>query len=205
MLSALAMHPVIDTHPADDVPPPDRISIGVVNANGSGCPAGSAQVAISDDKTAFTVTYSHYLAQVGVGAGPTDFPKNCQLGLNVHIPQGYTFAVSESDYRGFAHLERGASGTESAHYYFQGDAQTAAVTHPFAGGTDGDWQTTDLVPIEARVFMRCGTQRNLNINTELRVSAGRSDTRNTTSFLNMDSTDGSINTIYHFAWKRCVQ
>jgi hypothetical protein len=51
------------------VPPPtDHIVIDVVTVNGSGCPPGSAAVAVSPDNTAFTVTYSQYLAQVGVGS-----------------------------------------------------------------------------------------------------------------------------------------
>ncbi|MYY10947.1 DUF4360 domain-containing protein [Streptomyces sp. SID4919] len=48
----------------------------------------------------------------------------------------------------------------------------------------------------------CGVKRNLNINTELRVSAGTSD-RTRTSFMTVDSTDGSVNTIYHLAWQQC--
>src|SRR5512142_1289035 len=95
-------------------PPPDKIVIDVVTVNGSGCPAGTAAVAVSPDNTAFTVTYSQYLAQVGVGATATDFRKNCQLSLAVHVPQGFTFAIAEADYRGFASLAAGASGTERA-------------------------------------------------------------------------------------------
>ncbi|MCA6096351.1 DUF4360 domain-containing protein, partial [Streptomyces sp. SCA3-4] len=90
--------------------PPGRVVIDVVAVNGSGCPAGTAAVAVASDNTAFTVSYSDYLAQVGVGAKPTDFRKNCQLGLNVHVPQGFTYAIARADYRGFAHLERGATG-----------------------------------------------------------------------------------------------
>jgi hypothetical protein len=182
--------------------PLDKIVIDVVTANGSGCPDGTAAVAVSPDNTAFTVTYSNYLAQVGAGAGPTDFRRNCQLGLNVHIPQGFTYAIAAADYRGFAHLERGATGTESASYYFQGEPHTARISHPFAGYQDGDWQQSDRVAAAALIFEPCGEQRNLNINTELRVRQGWSDPT-TTSFLTMDSTDGSIATVYHVAWKRC--
>ncbi|KJK55093.1 DUF4360 domain-containing protein, partial [Saccharothrix sp. ST-888] len=83
-------------------PPPDKIVIDVATVNGSGCPAGTAAIAVSPDNTAFTVTYSNYLAQVGVGANPTDFRKNCQLNLDVHVPQGFTYAIAAADYRGFA-------------------------------------------------------------------------------------------------------
>jgi hypothetical protein len=199
LLSSFAT-PVAATPP----PPPNEVSISVVTANGSGCPDGSAAVAVSPDRRAFTVTYSEYTAQVGVGTKPTDFRKNCQLALDVHIPQGFTYAIAEADYRGYAHLEAGATGSAGASYYFQGDSRTTRAVHPFAGAMDDNWQTKDTVGIDALVFEPCGEQRNLNINTELRVNAHRSNPRRTTSFMTMDSTDGSFSTVYHVAWKRCV-
>lgn len=51
-------------------PPPDKIVIKVATVNGSGCPQGTAAVAVSPDNTAFTVTYSDYLAQVGAPPNP---------------------------------------------------------------------------------------------------------------------------------------
>jgi hypothetical protein len=186
-------------------PPSDKIVIDVVTVNGSGCRPGTAAVAVSPDNTAFTVTYSEYMVQVGVGAKPTDFRKNCQLNLRVHVPQGFTYAIAQADYRGFAHLEKGSSGIERANYYFQGQSQTTYISHTIKSPLDDDWQNTDSVDVEALVFKPCGEQRNLNINTELRVNAGSSNTKKTTSFVAMDSTDGSIATIYHFAWKKCKQ
>jgi hypothetical protein len=184
-------------------PPPDHIVIDVVTANGSGCPRGTTAVAVSPDNTALTVTYSAYLAQVGPDAKDTDFRKNCQLNLNVHVPNGLTFAVISVDYRGFAHLARGASALQQANYYFQGQSLTQRLRKTYHGPMDNDWQTTDSAGIAERVYRPCGVQRNLNINTELRVSAGSSDPRRSASFITMDSTDSSISTVYHLTWKKC--
>jgi len=183
--------------------PPGNIVVDVVTVNGSGCPPGTAAVATSPDNTAFTVTYSEYLAQVGVGAAPTDFRKNCQLNLLVHVPQGFTYAIAEADYRGFAALASGATAVQRANYYFQGTTPTAVVSHPLAGPMVDDWLTVDATTVAELVYAPCGVQRNLNVNTELRVSAGTSDPSKTTSWITMDSTDGSFQTIYHFAWKTC--
>src|SRR4051794_28646759 len=90
---------------ANAAPPPDKIVIDGGTANGSGCPAGPRAVAMSPDNTAMTVTYSAYAARVGAGAGAFDFRKNCQLNLNVHVPNGLTYAVASVDYRGYGHLE----------------------------------------------------------------------------------------------------
>ncbi|HKT03203.1 MAG TPA: DUF4360 domain-containing protein [Rugosimonospora sp.] len=184
-------------------PPTDKIVIDLVTVLGSGCPAGTAAVAVAPDNTAFTVTYSSYLAQVGVGAMPTDFRKNCQLSLLVHVPSGFTFAISEADYRGFAALASGASGMERANYYFQGFPQTTMISHTFNGPMMDDWEANDITDVAQLVYMPCGVQRDFNINTQLQVAAGTSNTKTTTSFMTMDSTDFSLVTTYHFSWLTC--
>jgi hypothetical protein len=186
------------------VPPPtDHIVIDVATVNGSGCPAGTAAVAVSPDNLAFTVTYSQYIAQVGVGASATEFRRNCQLSLVVHVPSGFTYAIAKADYRGFASLAAGASSSSKANYYFQGDSQNTAISHSYSGPLEDNWQATDVTDTAQLVYAPCGALRNFNINTELRVNAGTSDTKKTTSFMTMDSTDGSISTQYHFHWLHC--
>jgi hypothetical protein len=184
-------------------PPPGRIVVDVVTVNGSGCRPGTAAVAAAPDNTGFTVTYSEFLAQVGLGSQPTDFRKNCQLSLRIHVPQGFTYAIAQADYRGFAHLQRGAVAQQGANYYFQGHSPTTKVVHRFRGPISDYWQTTDVTEVAELVWAPCGEYRNLNVNADLRVYAGSSNPNTTTSFIAMDSTDGSIKTFYHFSWKRC--
>lgn len=184
------------------LPPPGKITISVATVNGSGCRPGSAAVSVAPDNTAFTVTYSEYLAQAGGNSKPADSRKNCQIALRVNVPQGYTYAIASADYRGFASLSRWATGTQQAGYYFQGYPQTYRKTHTFSGPRTDNWQASDQVEVEALVFAPCGAQRNFNINTELRT-ATRSGAADPVSFMAMDSTDGSINTAYQFAWKSC--
>ncbi|MFI9365202.1 DUF4360 domain-containing protein [Kitasatospora sp. NPDC053057] len=183
-------------------PPQDRIVIDSVAASGTGCPAGTAAVAVSPDSTAFTVTYSNYLAQVGPGAAPTDSQKDCQLNLRVHVPGGFTYAVVSAGYRGFASLAPGASATQRASYHFQGNPRTTKSAHHFKGGFNNDWQTTDTVDVAALVFAPCGEERSLDIDTELQVERGTSSP-NATSFMEMDSTDGRINTVYRLVLQQC--
>jgi Domain of unknown function (DUF4360) len=180
--------------------PPGKITVDVVTVNGSGCPAGTAAVATADDNTAFTVTYSDYTAQAGSGSTPTQFRKNCQLNLRVHYPQGFTFGIAKADYRGFAHLPRGAKATQRASYYFSGQSATGTSVHNIASPWSDNWQFTDSTEVAEIVYAPCGMVRNLNVNTELRVTASSG---NQAAFVSMDSTDGSVSTRYQFAWKRC--
>jgi hypothetical protein len=200
--AGMALSILVTPTTAQDDPPTDRIVIDVVTVNGSGCPAGTAAVATASDNTAFTVTYSDYVAQVGGGADPTDLRKNCQLVLRVHIPQGFTYAIAQADYRGFAHLANGATATQQASYYIQGMSETTRSSHPIDGPYSDNWQFTDRTETAELVYAPCGEERNLNVNTELRVNAGSSGTAS--SFVTMDSTDGAASTKYHFHWKQCT-
>ncbi|OLF19179.1 DUF4360 domain-containing protein [Actinophytocola xanthii] len=199
--AGIALSVVSSPEVAADEPPDDRVVVDVVTVNGSGCPSGTAAVATATDNTAFTVTYSDYIAQVGAGAPPTDLRKNCQLALRVHIPQGFTYAIGQADYRGFAHLARGASAIQQASYYIQGTSPTSRSSHDIPSPYSDNWQFTDRTDMAELVFAPCGEERNLNVNTELRVSPGSSG--GASSFVTMDSTDGAASTKYHFHWKRC--
>ncbi|MEE6258314.1 DUF4360 domain-containing protein [Plantactinospora sonchi] len=178
----------------------EKIAISVETVNGSGCPAGTANVSTAADNTAFTITYSDYLAQAGGGARPTDARKNCQLNLRVQVPQGLTYAISQVDLQGFAHLRRGATGLQVSHYYFTGMSATAQTSHEFTGPYSDDWRATDRAA--TLVYAPCDQQRLLNINTELRVDAGSADAEST-SFMTMDSTRGSVRSVYHLSWRQC--
>ncbi|GIG88923.1 DUF4360 domain-containing protein [Plantactinospora endophytica] len=179
--------------------PAERITISVETVNGSGCPAGTAEVSTAADNTAFTVSYSDYFVLAGAGAKPTEFRKNCQLSLKVQIPQGLTFAVAQVDLQGFAYLQRGATGAQYSHYYFMGTSPTAQTSHEFTGPYSGGWRTSDRAA--TLVYAPCGQVRNLNVNTELRLDAG--DAESGTSFMAMDSSRGSVRSIYHLSWKEC--
>ncbi|GAB3651785.1 DUF4360 domain-containing protein [Glycomyces tarimensis] len=181
--------------------PNGKITIDVATVNGSGCPQGTATVAVNKDNTAFTVTYSRFLVQAGGHSDATDIRKNCQINLAVHIPSGFTYAIAKADYRGLGHLQQGATGMQKASYYFSGDSATIGSTHELNGPYNGDWQFTDKTSVSELVYQPCGEQRNLNINTELRVRAG--DDPSLKSFMAMDSTQGSVATVFQFAWKRC--
>jgi hypothetical protein len=121
--------------------------------------------------------------------------------MAIHVPDGYTYAISRTEFHGSASLAAGATGSQRARYYFSGQTPTLSSAHPFTGPLEGDWVTVDEISVADMVFHPCGIQRNLNVNTELRVLAGTSDPATTTSSLTMTS---SASTVYHLQWKHCA-
>ncbi len=184
-------------------PPSKPVGIDLVTANGTGCAKGTVAIAMSADNTAFTISYSGYLAQVGVGAKPNDARKHCQLNLHIRVPDGFTYAIESVTHRGFASIASGATGFQRARYHLQDQSPPAFLEHSFAGPWLDDWQATDLAGSAGLAFAPCGTPRNLNVHSELEVTPGTSNMATTTSFMALDTTDGAFQTTYRLIWKAC--
>jgi len=178
--------------------PEGTITIEVIAANGSGCAPGTATVIGNSDKTGFRIRYYDFVAEAGGGADLTDRRKNCQIGVLVNVPAGWTFAVAEADYRGRARLYSGATALQRTNYYWQGSSDTSTTNETFTGPLNSYWETSDVAPV--LIYRPCADQRVLNINTELRVDSGTSTAR---SSMSMKTTEGDVDTLFNFSWIRC--
>lgn len=97
---------------------------------GTGCPDHSVASMLSDDRTTLTLIYDNFVAESGEKVSPRERRKNCQLNVKLHYPQGWQFSVFKADYRGYAYLPHGFSGTCSATYYFSGSSKQARLVEP---------------------------------------------------------------------------
>ena len=183
---------------AAEAAPEGAVKVEVVAANGSGCAPGTASVHTASDKSHFRIKYYDFVAQAGAGVEPTERRKNCQIGVLVTVPAGWTFAIAEADYRGRARLAGGATGLQRTNYYWQGSSDNSRTEEAFSGPYNGYWATEDVAPV--LVYVPCSEQRVLNINTELRVDAPASGAR---SSMSMTTSEGDVDTLFNFSWVRC--
>lgn len=174
------------------------ITVEVIANNGSGCAPGTATVVSNGDNTGFRVKYRDFVAEAGGGAAIIDRRKNCQLGVLVTIPDGWTIAIASANYRGKAYLRSGASALQRTSYYWQGTSTTERKDVTFAGPLNGLWTTWDVAPV--LTYAECGSQSVLNINTELRIDAGSSTG---TSTMSMNTTEGDVDTLFNFSLSSC--
>lgn len=187
--------------PAAAIDKPDYVRIRSIHYAGSGCPAGSVAENVSPDLTAFTLLFDSYIAEAGPGVPASQKRKNCQVTLDLDIPQGWSFTIADIDYRGYASLERGVTGLQKATYYFQGQSTQVSGETSLRGEMDRDYHIRDELVLTAEVWSPCGASRALNINSQVRVD----NTRNPRGYgmLTTDSMDGVFTTIYNLKWRRC--
>src|SRR5438105_3125665 len=104
-------------------------TVELVSVGGTGCKKDDFVVALADDKTAFTVSYSNYTAAAGKGAKPLESRKNCNLNVKVRVPNGFTYGIAGADMRGYANLNPDANGLAKVSFWFQGNPQTGFISH----------------------------------------------------------------------------
>src|SRR6266511_26986 len=104
-------------------------TVELVSVGGTGCKKDEFVVALADDKTAFTVSYTNYTAAAGEGTTRQESRKNCNLNVKVKVPNGFTYGIAGADMRGYANLAPEANGIAKVSFWFQGNPMTGFLTH----------------------------------------------------------------------------
>jgi hypothetical protein len=201
LLALLSSAPAFATGPA----PAENIRIENIAYKGSGClKEDSASINISDDKQAFTVTFSEFAAQTGPFLTPLDGRKQCNLTLDLNIPAGWQFSIASFNFRGYVGLDQGIVAEHSATYYLQGDARQQKFASVTQGPYADEYVYTDNIGIGSTVWSKCGVKRALNINTAITVrNTDKNAFPNATGFIANDSIDGLIQQVYGLTWRQC--
>ncbi|TVY78491.1 putative secreted protein [Lachnellula suecica] len=198
------------------VPNPTSVTINSIAYGGTGCPQGSVGSFISADRTTFTLIFDSFVASIGPGVPITQNRVNCQLNLNLQYPSGFQYSILSTTFRGYAGLDKGVTGTQSATYYFSGlcdptgtsaysifhPAATlqAATTSSFKGPSSGDYEISDAIPFTSTVWSPCGASLPLNINSQVRLA---STVTSATGLMTEDSVDGKVEFQVGVQWQTC--
>lgn len=174
------------------------IRLGNPEYGGTGCPAGSASVALSPDQKAISILFDQYVVEAG-GAKAFD-RKNCNIAIPVHVPQGYSVAVMAIDYRGFVAVPFGGRASLNVNYFLAGQGRGINTSKTFFGGTNENYLKSDRLGIESIVWSGCGASTILRANTSMMV---QSNSRRDQAMATVDSADIESGLIYHIQWRQC--
>lgn len=185
-----------------DAPDPSQVQIVGFTYGGTGCPDQTVSSVLSDDRTIMTFIFDEYVASIGPGIPITQARKNCQLNLNLRYPGGFQYSIFSADYRGYAYLEKGVTGTQRSAYYFSGQVAQTVTETQWVGPYDQDYLLHDEADSTSIVWSPCGQNGALNINSQVRLTSTNS---NATGLLTTDSLDASFRQIVHVRWQPCVR
>ncbi|KAJ8113066.1 hypothetical protein OPT61_g4724 [Boeremia exigua] len=198
----VAAAPSFPSYASGDAPSPGQVKILKVGTGGTGCPQGTVNTIISDDQSVVTLIYDSYVASIGPSVALTEQRKNCQLTLELQYPGGFQYSVLSADYRGYANIEKGITGTLKSTYYFAGLAPQTSTEYTFTGPVTGDYLKHDEADSTSVVMSPCGSTSMLNINSQVRLTSTNSKA---SGLLTTDSTDLKFKQVVYVQWKKCTQ
>lgn len=193
--------------PKKDKPAPSKVILYKPVYSGTGCPAGSAGVAMTTDNRAVSIVFNQFTTEAGVGANKQTTEKNCEIIIPIEAPAGFRMAVAQMDYRGFKAIPSQARGKLVAVHQIR--HQLKKVVSPkvrsvqvFEGPNAEDFFMS--ANIEAKpmgpngISKTCGGIYNLEIDAKIMVVTNPSGEQ---AMITLDSLDGSV--AYHLQWEQC--
>ncbi|KAG9228494.1 secreted protein [Amylocarpus encephaloides] len=183
---------------SSSVPNPSQVTINSISYGGTGCPQGSVGSFISADRLTFTLIFDSFVASIGPGVPVTASRINCQLNINLQYPSGFQYSVLGTDFRGYAGLDAGITGVQSANYYFSGSQAQAATSTTFKGPMSGDYLISDKIPFTSTIWSPCGAALPLNVNSQVRLTSSKSAA---SGLMTQDSIDGKVTFVVGVQWQ----
>jgi len=176
------------------------IRLGSPSYGGSGCPAGTASVTLSPSEDALSILFDAFSASAGSSTGKRVDRKSCNLSIPVTIPQGYSVAVIQTDYRGFNFVPSSGAYTRLNTEYFWAGIRGPMFSKLFTGPQNRDFTTSNGIIAESLVWTPCGASVNLRVNSSIMA---QSNSRMEQTDIMVDSADITAGLVYHLQWRRC--
>lgn len=198
LLTAVSLLAVPSPASATDTPPIDRIPISGLSANGPGCSEADPVTVLAVDATTFMVSSRGLFAWKGIDSSTTNYHVSCDFSIRITPPRGFTYAVTQTDHRGMAHLASGTSAVLTTFYSFEGIHEKTSAHHTLTGPVNDSWAFTDVIDTNPQSYAPCGTNPPLHITTDVSLSTGQSSVITATNFVSTDQT-----TVHHLVWKKC--
>lgn len=178
-----------------------QIRLGVPAYGGTGCPAGSASVSLTDDQSILSVLFDAFVAQAPLNGASFD-RKSCNLRIPVSVGPGYQVALIAFDYRGFAAIPSGGRGSFEARYAYVGQARPAIFRKNFAAGRADNYSLKNELISTSIDWTPCSTGRDLMMTVDANILAVTNSAQQATN-VSIDSVDVSAGMLYAIQLRRC--
>lgn len=177
----------------------DDVRLGDPEYGGTGCPAGSAAVALSPDAQSLSILFDSFVVEAGGGLN-TVGRKNCNIAVPVHVPSGYSISVFQIDYRGFNYLPIGATSRFSVEYFFAG-TRGPLYNKTFYGLLNENYLIANSLIGTNLSWSKCGDSVTLRANTTMMVN---NPSVRDTAMSTVDSVDIDAGIYFRLNWRPCT-
>jgi hypothetical protein len=191
-------------------PDPSTVYITTMSYGGSGCPQGSVGQSMSSDRDEFTLIFDQLVASSGPGVPAAESRKSCEVTLNLHAPDGWSFAIVGVEARGYVQAPAGVTATARISYEYDTNVPKPQHATEFSAKVDGpvakDYLLESSTPRLQIDWSKCDGVNVLQLRSSVQLTGPLGQSAQIT----IDSLDGEISQGeevsrqgYRLVWKRC--
>jgi hypothetical protein len=178
-----------------------QISLGSPVYGGTGCPAGSASVSLTEDQQTLSILFDSFVVQAPTVQNAMFDRKSCNLRIPVRVGPGYQVALIAFDYNGFAAIPSGGRGNFEARYAYVGQMRPAIFRKSF-GAQIGNYSLKNELISTSVDWTPCSTGKDLMMVVDANILA-QTNARRDSAQLSIDSVDVSTGLLYKYQIRRC--
>ena len=189
---------------------PAEFAITGVTYRGSGCPDGSLTYSISEDRKAFTFLFDRFTIETGPNNPSLQTMAGCSIVASTKYPAGWSFAIANVVYRGFAVVEAPLVLWFGRLIVVDSTARgriPQPVYQELHGPIDGDFQLVGAALSEWSSCINRTTgifqPSRITFTTVLDFNRVPIASNGARGFVGFDSLDGDLAQRYNIVWRRC--
>lgn len=179
-----------------------QISLGSPIYGGTGCPAGSASVSLTEDQQTLSILFDSFVVQAPTVQNATFDRKNCNLRIPVRVGSGFQVALIAFDYNGFAAIPSGGRGQFEARYAYVGQARPAIFRKSFRGPQVDNYSLKNELISTTVDWSPCSRGQDLMMVVDANILA-MTNNRMDAAQLSIDSLDVQAGLLYKYQFRRC--
>ncbi len=183
------------------------VTIRGVRLSGSGCGPATATAVVTPDGQTMSVLFDHYSSEIGQGSENPQMrvmKKDCNVMIDVDVPMGMQYAISQTDYRGFAALPATAFGYHRFTQVIPGAAMPSMREAQLRGPQAQNYSVTVMQKPGREIYSKCNNRsQTINLLSELMVSYLPNTNDRTMAQINLDSADTGVDSSFKFIWRSC--
>lgn len=183
------------------------VTIRGVRMTGTGCSDSTAWATTTSDGKTLSVLFDNFKVDIGNGSEnpqSTSLRKNCRVLIDVDVPNGYQYGLTQTDYRGFAALPVSAYGLHRFTQIIPGQPIVSAREAQLKGPIADDYAVSVRQKPGRVVFSPCNQRvQTIQLLSELQVAYFPNTKDRSIAQINLDSVDTGVNSTFVMSWRKC--
>ncbi len=178
-----------------------------VRLSGSGCSSATASAALTADGQTLSLLFDNYVAEIGVGSKnpqSTQIRMNCNVLVDMSVPFGYQYAISETNYQGFAAMPKSAFGLHRFTQIIPNQAVPTLKEAQLRGPLNSNYNVSVRQKPGREIYSQCNsTNQTVELLSELQLAYLPGTTDRSIAMINLDSIDTGVNSRFKLIWRKC--